>query len=194
MKNYILMLLVFFIFSSLNAYSSSEVFESLEVDEDGDPTGYTKVYELEWISQDTLQITTSERASSVGDVSFLYNETQYTMTNTMVICEGDTLEKSTIHCGNNTKFIPFDDSGYYMVEEISFGCKCMAIINCGATVDKGCRLSHEPRGYICDKTELFPCSGDCIRYHDAVSGGSSSHRGFSGGILINAEYVIIVAQ
>ena len=191
MKKNISFIVIFICFVNLNSVLCDE-FESLEVDENGNPTGITKVYELEWISTDTLQVTYGERSSSPADKVFLYNETPYSVSSCTIICNSDTLIKSSISCGSNTKYIPFDDSGYYQVDNCDTGCKCIRNTDCGATIDPGCALLNDHKGMRCIAAGTLPCPGICLKYDEVSLGGTTVYSGYSGGILINADNVVII--
>jgi hypothetical protein len=197
MKNYILMLLVLFIFSSFNVYSSSEVFESLEVDEDGDPTGQTVVYELEWISQDTLQISVSTRASAAGDEVYLYNETSYSEVQTVVTCGTMTLNGLEFNGGTNTKYVPFEEQFSYVYTKVEDSCLCEGTNNCGGVIDPGCQLGNWGSGFRCSKikdSDLCSAPNMCVHHSKVYNGGSVPYEGYGGGILIEADNIVFVIE
>jgi len=101
-KLMIIFLVVFSVLFTVETYATSTTYANIITDEDGDPTGQTIEYELEWISQDTLQVTVTTRATTSGDGLYLYNLTSNTPTVSDSVF--------SISGGTNFKTLPFGGS------------------------------------------------------------------------------------
>ena len=183
MKRFILIIIALVALTVVQSFSSGDVYESLQMDEDCTPTGYTVVYELEWISQDTLQVTISERSSSQGDKVTFYNLTGNTGT-------GQTSSLTISNCSANTKLIPFDEAGSYVVSGFTANCWCLPCVT--GQIDTGCSYEMEPPGMQC-VADLDECPSGCELWCTGYSGNNNAlYSGNNGSLLVVAEYVIFI--
>jgi len=181
-KLIILFLVAFSVLFSVNVFATSTEYECLEIGSNCIPTGNTIVYELEWISQDTLQVTVSTTASQSGDHVTFYN-----LTSNAGTVSGNTRTISNL--SSNTKFIPFDDTVALTVWECEGHCQC----ECSATyADTGCELHTHMAGEYCTVTDITMCTS-CYYYCEGTSNGVHVYGGY-GGILVEANVVVFVTD
>ncbi len=144
-------------------------------------SGDVKVFTLEWLSEDTLQISVTERSSQSGDAVFFYNLTSIT---------GDESESEiTFEGGDDTKFIPFDDPDFIATSDYTkVTCNCLGTGACLVKyipVDGGFK-------FYCGSDPEIPCLGGCS---DPIITNKEPMPTpvdyYQGGILVEAEYVII---
>lgn len=174
MKKIIMILIVLLSFSISNIFAAGTEYASKQMD-GCTPTGYTTVFELEWISQDTLQVTVSERSSNQNDGIYLYNLTSYTPYFNGNSC--------SISGGINTKLLPFDDpSQTEKSDEYEFTCLCNGEIDLVCCAIQGDQ-------YLISCLEEGCC--ECCKGALVPKGSGSSYAG--GGIVVDAQVVIFVS-
>ena len=172
MKKNIIIILTFIIILSADLYSSGTEYTCKQMD-GCTPTGYTTVFELEWVSQSTLQITVSERVSQQEDDVFLYNLTTYPP-----VYSGN---KVTINGGTNTKLLPFNatvplegSGGWY------YCCDCMG------EDDNRCVPQGQDTELHCANETCPECCDGYVDYKGEIYQG--------GGIVVDAPVVVFVSN
>jgi hypothetical protein len=173
MKKIFMILIILLTFSISNVFATNTEYANIITDSNGDPTGQTVVYELEWISQDTLQVTVSTRASAAGDGLYLYNLTSITPT-----VSGSEL---SISGGTNLKTLPFGGEAISAI-----------IVIGGKTYECFCSKGGDGCTWTANGNTIWDCDdtgcGACSQTND------NPNPDFEGAIFVDAENVVFVTE
>ncbi len=170
----IFVFLAVFVLSTIYLLSQEYEYISLQ------PSGNTVVFTLNWVSDDTLEITVTERTSISGDEVNFYNLTSITGTinGDEYIVDGD----------EDTKFIAFDAPQAIAANDRQHGkCECSASGKCKAVIDNvygGVKVK-------CISDPENPCGGNCKKIIYISPDTGSDMEFYNGGILVEAEHIII---